>query len=922
MKRISLNVNGVERWVVADPKDNLAHVLREQMLLTGCKVCCEDGQCGACTVIVDGKPIRACVTSMEKLAPTARITTIEGIGTPDSLHPLQVAWMAHGSAQCGICTPGFIMSAKTLLDRNQSPTREEVRAWFNRNRNLCRCTGYKPLIDSVMDAAAVMRGEKRIEDLVPRAKDDGSILGTKYIRPSAVAKVTGTWDFGADLALRMPKDTLRLALVQAKVSHALIKGIDTSEAEAMPGVEKVITWNDVKGKNAITGLITFPTNKGDGWDRPILCKDKIFQYGDAIAIVAADTEEHARAAADKVKVELEVLPAYMSGFAALAPDAMEIHPGVPNAYYEQGVVKGEETKPLFEKAAASVDITTYCSRQPHLHLEPDCGEAFVDEDGVLTILSKSIGVHLHHAMICPGLGIPPEKLRLIQNPTGGTFGYKFSPTMEALLGVAALSTGKPVSLVYDQYQNITYTGKRSPANINIKLACDEAGKLTAMETDWWLDHGPYSEFGDLVTLRQAQFTGAGYHLENIRGRGRTVATNHAWGSAFRAYGSPQSFLASEIAIDMLAEKMGEDPFEFRYKNLYNESSTTPTGQKPEVLVLPQLFDMIRPKYEEAKKRCEEFNAANSEKKRGVGVALGIYGCGLDGPDSSEARIEITPTGFTVYSGWEDHGQGADLSALTMAHEILRKTGVKPEQVKVVLADTKGPNGGPAGGSRSNVFCGNAIRVSAEMMVNAMRKEDGTYRTYEEMKAENIPLAYDGKWVAAACTDCSAETAQGNPFPIYMYEVFVPEVEVDLETGNTKVVKFTTSVDVGTIINKATVDGQIYGGLAQGIGLALTEDFEDLEVHNTLRDCGIPYPKDVPDDIEILYLETPRPLGPYGAAGVGEAPLTAPHPAILNAVYNACGVRVFRVPALPEVIKMGLEANAGRTAEGARQLEHQ
>nr|WP_284701382.1 molybdopterin-dependent aldehyde oxidoreductase [Rhodoplanes tepidamans] len=908
-----MNVNGVERWLVVDDDATLADVLREKMLLTGCKVCCEDGQCGACTVVIDGKPIRACTTPMHKVSPSARITTIEGIGTPENLHPLQIAWMAHGGAQCGVCTPGFIMSAKVLLDTNTSPTREQVRAWFNRNRNLCRCTGYKPLIDAVMDAAAIMRGEKRAEDVLDKPKEDGSILGTRYIRPSAVAKVTGTWDFGADLALRMPEGTLRLALVQAKVSHALIKGIDTSEAETMPGVEKVITWKDVAGKNAITGLITFPTNKGDGWDRPILCKEKVFQFGDAIAIVAADTVEHARAAADKVKVDLEVLPAYMSGFAALAPDAIEIHPGVPNAYYEQGVVKGQDTRPFFDSAAASVDITTYCSRQPHLHLEPDCGEAFVDDDGVLTILSKSIGVHLHHAMICPGLGLPPEKLRLIQNPTGGTFGYKFSPTMEALLGVAALATGKPVSLVYDQYQNITYTGKRSPANINIRLACDHDGKLTAMETDWWLDHGPYSEFGDLVTLRQAQFTGAGYHLENIRGRGRTVATNHAWGSAFRAYGSPQSFLASEIAIDILAEKMGEDPFEFRYKNLYNETSTTPTGQKPEVLVLPQLFDMIRPKYYEAKRRCAEFNAANTEKKRGVGVSLGIYGCGLDGPDSSEARVEMTPTGFVVHSGWEDHGQGADLSAQTMAHEVLRVTGVRPEDVKLVMADTFGPNGGPAGGSRSNVFCGNAIRVSAEMMLKAMTKPDGTYRTYKEMVAENIPLAYDGKWVAAACTDCSADTAQGNPFPIYMYEVFLPEVEVDLETGEAKVVKFTTSVDVGTIINKATVDGQIYGGLAQGIGLALTEDFEDLELHTTLRDCGIPYPKDVPDDIEILYLETKRPDGPFGAAGVGEAPLTAPHPAILNAVYNACGVRIFRVPALPDAIKAGLDALAGETS---------
>ena len=341
-----------------------------------------------------------------------------------------------------------------MLDNNNNPTREEVRNWFDKNRNLCRCTGYKPLIDAVMDAAKIMRGELKAEDFLAKCspEDPKTLVGSNFIRPSAIAKVTGTWDFGADVALRMPEGTLRLALTQAEVSHANIKSIDTSEAEKMPGVAKVITWKDVKGKNAITGLITFPTNKGDGWDRPILCHEKVFQFGDAIAIVAADTEEHAKAAAKMVKVDLEVLPAYMSGYEALAPDAMEIHPGVPNAYYEQGVVKGEDTKPLMEKAAHTVELTTYCSRQPHLHLEPDCGEAYMEEDGTLTILSKSIGLHLHHAMICPGIGIAPEKLRIIQNPTGGTFGYKFSPTMEALLAVACLATdGKPVSLVYDQY---------------------------------------------------------------------------------------------------------------------------------------------------------------------------------------------------------------------------------------------------------------------------------------------------------------------------------------------------------------------------------------------------------------------------------------------------------------------------------------
>jgi len=900
MQRKMLKVNGITRSFIVDPEKSLADVLRQQLLLTGCKVGCGQGQCGSCSVIMGGKLVRSCIVKMKTVQDNAEVTTIEGLGTAENLHPLQVAWMAHGGAQCGFCTTGFIMSAKALLDTNKKPTREDVRGWFQTNRNACRCTGYKPLVDAVMDAAKVLRGEMKKEDLLFKPGKDGSILGSTYERPSALAKVTGTWDYGADVALQMPADTLRLALVQAEVSHANIKKIDTSEAEKMAGVYKVVTHKDVKGKNAITGLITFPTNKGDGWDRPILCKDRVFQFGDAIAIVCADTEEHARAAAAKVKVDLEVLPAYMSAPAAMAPDAIEIHPGTPNVYYEQGIVKGEDTKPLMDKAAHVVEDEFYCSRQPHLTIEPDCGSAYYDEEGRLTIHSKSIGIFLHHAMICPGLGIEPDKLRIIQNPTGGTFGYKFSPTMEALLGVACMATGKPVSLNYSMYQHITYTGKRSPGFVKLKYGADKNGKLMAMESDWTIDHGPYSEFGDLLTVRQAQFIGAGYNIPNIRGKGRTVCTNHAWGSAFRAYGSPQAFLASEILMDELAEKMGIDPFELRYRNLYREGDTTPNGCKPDVYCLVPMFDKLRPKYEEAKKRCKQLSTP--EKKRGVGLAIGIYGNGLDGPDGAETAVELTPDGVRALDTWQDHGQGADLATQTIVHETLRPLGLKPEQIKLYMNDTANcPNSGPSGGSRSNVMIGNSLKVSCEMLLNAMRKPNGTYRTYEEMVAEKIPLRYNGKWAASACTACDPVTGQGNPFSVYMYELFMPEVEVDVKTGKVTVVKFTTVADVGTIVNKATVDGQIYGGLAQGIGLALTEDFEDLKKHTSLVGCGLPYTKDIPDDIEIIYNVTPRPLGPYGAAGVGEAPLTAPHPAILNAIYNACGARVTKVPARPEVV---------------------
>ena len=904
-------VNGVTRQVLVEENETLASFLRERLLLTGCKIGCGQGHCGACNVIVDGKVARSCITKLSRLPDNAEITTIEGIGTLSDMHPLQVAWMAHGCAQCGFCSPGFIMTSKALLDNNPNPTREEVRDWFQQNRNLCRCTGYKPLVDAVMDAARVIRGEITKEDLVFKPTGD-SIVGTSYIRPSAAQKVTGSWDFGADDALKMPKDTLRLALVQAEVSHALLKGVDTYEAEKMPGVFKVITAKDVPGKNRINGLVMLPlNNKCDGWDRPILCDEKIFQFGDAIAIVAADTEEHARAAAAAVKVDIEELPAYMNAMDAIAEDAIEIHPGTPNAYYETNCIKGPDMD--FDAAPNVVEIESYCSRQPHLHLEPDCGYAYIDEDGMLTIHSKSIGLHLHMPMIADGIGVPLEKLRLVQNHTGGTFGYKFSPTNEAILGVAALVCQRPVSLVFNMYQNITYTGKRSPAFMHIKLAADENGKLLGLWGDNYIDHGPYSEFGDLLTHRLSQFTGAGYHIPTIRNKSQTVFTNHAWGSAFRGYGSPQSFMGSEIAIDVLAAKMGMDPFDIRELNCYKESehSTIPTGYEPDVYCLEEMYKVARPLYEAGKKRVAEKNAASDGRyKYGIGVSSGVYGSGLDGVDSSQAYAELNPDGsVTMYVSWEDHGQGADMGTLVSAHETLRQAGITPEQIHLVMNDTKvTPNSGPAGGSRSQVMTGNACRLAAENLLAAMKKDDGTYRTYDEMVAEGIETKVLGQWVATACADRPIDqaTAQGDPFSVYMYTLFLPEVCVDTETGKVTVEKFTCVADVGTIMNKLLVDGSFYGGLAQGIGLALSENFEDLEKHTTLLKCGIPYPKDVPDDIELHYVQTPRPNGPYGAAGCGEAPLDAPHPAILNAIYNATGARIMQVPATPDVVKAALD----------------
>ncbi|MDR1086463.1 MAG: molybdopterin-dependent oxidoreductase [Deltaproteobacteria bacterium] len=905
-------VNGIEQNIFVHPDTFLVKVLREQIHLPGTKIGCNEGHCGACNVIIDGKLVRSCIVKIGRVAEGAKITTIEGIGTPTNLHPLQLAWVKHGAAQCGYCTPGFIVSAKVLLDTNPSPTREQVRDWFQKNRNVCRCTGYIPIIDAVMDAAKVLRGEIPYESLEYHYQPNTDIWSSRYPRPTGIPKATGTIKYGADLILDLPPERLYMGLVQAEVSHANIKGIDYSEALKMPGVVQVVTAKDVKGTNRING-VAFPSNKGDGKERPILCDKKVFQYGDAIAVVLAQTEAEAYAAAKKVKVDLEVLPAYLNLVAAKAPDAIEIHPGTPNVYFIQPLNKGEDTAPIFaRKDVVIAEDSVITSRTPHMPIEPDCAFGYIDPDGCIFVHCKSIGVHLHKFMIQEGLGLADDKLHLVSNPMGGTFGYKFSPTTEAIVAVCVQASGRPCGLIFNYHQQQQYTGKRSPFYATVRLAAEKStGKILGMETDYDVDHGPYCEFGDLLTVRGIQFMGSCHDIANIRGEGRTVCTNHGWGSAFRGYGGTQANFASEIVTDELAEKLGMDPLELHLVNTHHPpkgdypGSTNPSGQILDSYSYEQMLLDMRPKWAEAKKRCKE--ASTDTIKKGVGIAAGAYGCGLDGPDSSNAFAELNPdNSITICTAWEDHGQGADMGAIGTAHKTLRPMNVDPSRLKFTWADTRNPVSGPAGGSRSQVMTGGAVRVACENFLAGLKKPDGTYyNTYAEATAAGVPTKYDGTFSVPG-VPCD-ENGQGKPFMVYMYGVCLAEVSVDINTGKVHCDHIVFHIDIGKICNRSVTDGQLYGGVAQAIGLALTEDFEDIQKHRTMLAAGVPYCKDIPDNIDLVYYECHREFGPHGAAGVGEIPLCVPHPAILNAIYNACGARVKRIPALPERVLEALKA---------------
>jgi aldehyde oxidoreductase len=909
MRKI-LKINGADRSFICDlQNDTLADVLRN-LGLTGTKVGCGTGQCGACNVILNGKLTRACVKKISHVADYSTVYTIEGMGTAENLHPIQLAWVVYGGVQCGFCSPGFMVSAKALLDQNPDPTREEVRAWFQKNRNACRCTGYKPLVDAVMAAAKVLRGGMTMEELAYKAPADGKVFNTRAPKPTAVGKVLGAVDYGADIAIKTP-GMLQLALVMPNISHGLIKGIDTSEAEKAPGVFKVITSKDVRGINRITFPMGTNWAVGDGFERPILCDKKIFRLGDVVAVVAANTERQARAAAKLVRVDYEALPEYIDVLDAVQDDTVEIHPGTPNLFLQKPLYKGEDTRKVFPQAAHVAEFSVGSQLQPHLPIEPDTGNAYMEEDGTVTLMLKTHGIYLTRNLIAAGIGLPKEKIRVILNPAGGSFGYSISPGTAALLGVCAMATGRPVSLTMNYREHMLNSGKRSGSYSNSRLACDQNGKLLAGELDILYDKGTYSEYANSTANNALKFFLTPYNIPNARVLARVAYTNAPFSTAYRCFGAPEAYTNSEQLMDVLAEKAGIDPLEFRYRNVWRQGDCDPIWgnkeEQPNVYVVPGILDTLRPKYEELKEHARK--NATPEKKLGVGVALGSFSVGTHG-DHAEVALELNPDGtFTVYNSWEDMGQGADIGSLAIAHEALRPLRVPVENIKIVMNDTATcPDTGIAAASRSNFVVDHATRKAANMLMDAMRKPDGSYRSYAEMAAENIPTKYLGVYDFAKNPRFNEMNGFGRWSPDQSFAAYAAEVEVDANTGKTKLLALHCVSDIGVVTNHLSVEGQAYGGMQHAIGYALSEDFSDYKKHTSLAGAGFPYIDMIPDgdNFTLTNLETPRDYSTFGGTGCSECYQSSGHAAILNAIYNAVGIRVSKMPATPDKVKKAMD----------------
>ncbi len=883
MDKVRLKINGTWREFVVKPDRVLLDLLREDLGLTGAKQSCDrKGQCGACTVIVDGKAVRSCLQKVAKLD-GAEVVTVEGLGTPDNPHLIQEAYVLSGAIQCGFCTPGMIMATKALLDRNPDPGDEEIKKALE--HNLCRCTGYIKIIDAVKLAGRFIRGETT-PDLV-RPDPNGPKIGVSHPRPSAMLKACGLAEFSADIKL---KGALELAVTRSTEHHARIVSVDTSQALKMPGVVGVITASDIKGTNRIKILVA---------DQPILAEDKVYCLGDAIAIAAARTREQALAAAAAVKVVYDPLPVLRSPMEAMADGAVRIHGEWPNLCFRQPQVKGDAGKAFDESAAVvEADFSTQINHQAPL--EPEATVAWMEgegEDARLVVVGRSINIHLHMADLQEALGY--ENIRYVEAFSGGNFGQKLAMTSEAISGAAALHFRHPVRYIPGLAESMIMTSKRHAFAMKVKLGCTAEGKLTAFAIDFIVDNGAYQIIGMTVIKRALWMLSGSYDIPNIDALARLVYTNNPAGGAARGAGPPQTTFALESAMDMLARKIGMDPLEFRRINSLLPGQSVSTGMVYDEWPFPELCGAIKPAYERAMREAAVMKTG--PVRRGVGI--GTHAFGIGGPaDVGRVVVELDPdNGITIFAAVADPGEGNDSMLAQIASHL---SGIPMEKVRLVTRDTDRTTGmGPAAGSRMTYMAGGSLALAIEQLQKAM-KEAGT-DTCEGLKKAGKPTRYLGSKMAAgkeAILD--PETGQGPSFESRVHAIQMAEVEVNTDTGEVRVIRMTTAVDPGTVINPQNLEGQLQGGMDQGAGFALREEY----VHGRTNDWStfkFPTMKTA-FDMDVIINETPRAKGPLGAVGIGEMTMVCTAPAIINAIYDACGVRIHDLPATPDKIKAALK----------------
>jgi len=900
---IGFTLNGQEVHLHADPMQRLTDVLRGTLGLTGTKVGCDAGDCGACTVLLDNRQVCAC------LVPAARVdncvvVTVEGLARDGRLNGLQDAFLRHGAAQCGFCTPGMLMAAADLLARVPAPTEAAVQDALG--GVLCRCTGYRKIIDAVMDVAATCDHPTT-----------GHAVGARLAKVDGIVKLTGADHFGADA---MPEEpVLSLRAVRGPHAHArFILGDFAPLLAANPGLVRVLTATDVPGRN-LYGI--YPTGK----DQPVLAETLVRHRGEAVCALVGDAETLAAIRDADLPITWEKLPEVTFDTAATAPD---LHPHAPGNVLCRGRVARGDVDAALQIAPARAEVSIRTGFVEHAYIEPEAGYANRVGDRI-EIVACTQTPYMDRDELAPILGIPAEDVRIVPTAVGGGFGGKLDLSVQPLTAIAAWLLRRPVRMVYSRPESMAATTKRHPARITATAAADSAGRLTAFRFHGDFDTGAYASFGPTVANRVPVHAPGPYAVPNVRCTTAAIHTNGPPSGAFRGFGVPQAAIAGEALMDLLAAQLGFDTLEFRRRNALGVGSTTATGQVlGEGAALPQCLDAIRPRWRDLRAQAAAFNAnAKGPHRRGAGIACMWYGIGNTSQyNPSEMVIGITAAGrITLYSGAVDIGQGSNTILSQIAADAL---GVTVGSIELVTGDTDlTRDAGKTSASRQTFVSGNAVRLAS----TALRKEilrqanvgpdaailidDATIRiadagTTVGLDLATLPVDDDGLVLRGEgrfdppTTPLDAD-GQGIPYASYAFAAQAALVEVDTALGTVRCLRIVAAHDVGRAINPMQVEGQIEGGVAQGLRLALMEEFVPGRTDN-LHDYVIPTIGDIPP-IEIILVECPDPLGPYGAKGVGEPALIATAPAILNAIAAATGVRLTQVPATPARVLAALRA---------------
>ena len=905
-RTIRFKLNGQACSIASNPVTRTSDVLREELGLTGTKVGCDAGDCGACTILIDGEQRFACLTAAGQLE-GCDVQTVEGLAKDGKLSPLQQAFHRYGAAQCGICTPGMLMAAQSLLNVKPNPSREEVEDALG--GVLCRCTGYSKIVAAVLEASGTETQE------LPADADSG--FGSRTRKVDGEPKLLGTEIYGADTA---PDDSLWMRVVRSPHPRAtFVLPSPEKLVEENPGLMRILTWQDVPGNN---GFGIYPHIK----DQPVLAKDQVRYRGEAVAALIGDRKSIEAVTDDDLGIEWvpqDAIESYESALEGKISPVQEIH---EDNLLARGFLKKGDAESVYEQSLIKAQGTWETSYVEHAYIEPEAGYA-VKRGQRLELFVSTQTPYMDRDEVAQVLGIGPDQVRIIPSAVGGGFGGKLDCSVQPLLAVAAWILEKPIRCTFTRPESLASSTKRHPAKMKASASCDKDGSLTSLSFEGDFNTGAYASWGPTVADRVPIHCSGPYFVPNILAKTRALLTNGPPSGAFRGFGVPQSAIAHEALMDSLAEQTGIDPLEFRLKNALRKGQRTGSGQLLENSVgQAECLEALQTRWQEWRKASEEFNNHSEIIKRGVGIGCCWYGCGNTSMSNpSTMRVGINSEGtITLYNGAMDIGQGANTIMIQICAEAL---GLPASSFQFIMGDTDlTADAGKTSASRQAFVSGRASQLAgehlraqiihlAEAEEDANLRLDGSTLWVQDKNGEHSILLSDllprtngdvlvGEGTFDPPTTKLDENGQGSPYATYGFGAHIAEVEVDLKLGTTRVLRLAAAHDVGKTVNPTQVEGQIQGGVAQGLGMALMEEYVQGVTEN-LHDYLIPTVGDMPD-IEILLIEDPEPLGPFGAKGIGEHALIPTAPAILGGIRQATGVSIHRIPATPDRVLQAIQ----------------